>query len=353
MKTAPNDQKDAARYKLVRVPGRFAVLLNARAKAWSGSLHQEVLRYVPSQDLFLTDDFRQAKRTIDKLLCSDYEAIFAGGGDGTIMYLLNALEAKISEGAITRESAPILGVLRMGTGNALAHYLGADQIIDDLRALRSGAQLMIHTVNMIEGEEGLFPFAGFGWDADILNDYGEVKSLVRGRAVEPYVTGLGGYGVAIAARTIPRALLSSKAPRVRLTNLDDRAKRINGRGEVIKEYERGEQIYEGPMRACGASSIPYWGFQVRMFPYADAHQDFFQVRCFHGGVAEIVTHLRRFWRGEIREDSVVDVLAREIKVELLDEPLPYQVSGDVSGLEREIIWRVAKHPAHLATPLHS
>ena len=340
------------RYKIARVPGRFAVLLNARAKAWSGALHQDVLRYVPGQDLFLTDDFRQAKRTVDKLLSSDYEAIFAGGGDGTVMYLLNALERLIRQGKLERDRAPIIGVLRMGTGNAIAHYLGAEEIIEDLRALRSGAQLMIHAVNMIEGEEGLFPFAGVGWDADILNDYGEVKALVRGRALEPYVTGLGGYGAAIAMRTIPRALTLQKPARVRLVNLGERALRINYLGEVLQELGQGDVLYEGPMRICGAASIPYWGFQVRMFPQADARQDLFQVRCFHGGVAEIVFHLRRFWRGEIQESSIVDLLVQQVRVELLDEPLPYQVSGDISGIERQIIWRLAPHPVKLATPLH-
>lgn len=343
----------STRYKLMRVPGRFAVLLNARAKAWSGSLHEEVLRYVPSQDLFLTDDFRQARRTIDKLLSSDYAVIFAGGGDGTIMYLLNALESRIRDGRLTREKAPLIGVLRMGTGNALAHYLGSNHIIEDLRALRSGAQLMIHSVNMIEGAEGLFPFAGFGWDADILNDYGEVKSLVHGRALESYVTGLGGYGVAIATRTIPRALLNSKAPRVRITNRGDLALAVNAEGDTVREYHADELVYEGPMRACGASSIPYWGFQVRMFPHADARADMFQARCFFGGVADVVFHLRRFWRGEIKEGTTIDVLAKRLEVELLDAPQPYQVSGDVTGLERQITWSIADHHVQLATPLHT
>lgn len=322
---AQSQSKDdrVGRYRIIRVPGKVAVLLNARAKGWTGTIHHDVQRYVSSKDLFLTENFHQAKHTVERLLYSDYEAIFAGGGDGTIMYLINMLEAAIRAGKIAREDAPLLGVLRLGTGNALATYLSTSNIIDDLRAIKSGAQLTVHAVNMLEGQdETLFPFAGIGWDADILNDYDNVKDAVRDTAAEQYITGLGGYGAAITLRTIPRAI-TQQPVRVRLTNKGDRAIRINYQGEVSQEYAKGELMYEGRARICGAASIPYWGFQVRMFPHADRYPDLFQCRCYHGGVAEIVTHLRRFWRGRVNEASIHDFLAKEVHVELLDSPVPY------------------------------
>lgn len=334
-----------------RAPGRIAVLLNARAKGWTGTIHQDVLRYVSGQDLFLTDDFHQAKRSVDKLLSSAPDVIFAGGGDGTIMYLLNEIEARVRDGLIARDEVPIVGVLRLGTGNALANYLKANDIISDLRALREGAQLNVHEVAMLQSAEGtLFPFAGFGWDADILNDYDLVKDAVRNTAVENYVTGLGGYGAAVAMRTIPRAV--RQAPmRVRLTNTGERSFRINFKGDILQEFAPGEVIYEGMSRICGAASMPYWGFQIRMFPHADRFDGFFQCRCFHGGVPELVTRLRRFWRGQLKEESMQDLLCQSLHVELLSEPAPYQVSGDVAGIEREVRWAIAPHPVRLATPL--
>lgn len=350
-KHAPANQQEVGRYRIVRVPGKVAVLLNARAKGWTGSIHHDVQRYVSSKDLFLTDNFHQAKRTVERLIQSDYDAIFAGGGDGTIMYLLNVLEQAIREGKIEREDAPLVGVLRLGTGNALATYLSTSNIIDDLRAIKSGAQLTVHRVNMLQGNDGvLFPFAGIGWDADILNDYDNVKDAVRDTAVEQYVTGLGGYGAAITLKTIPRAV-AQKPVRVRMTNRGERALRINYQGDVLEEFKPGDVMYEGRARICGAASIPYWGFQVRMFPHADRYPDLFQCRCYHGGVAEIVTHLRRFWRGHVNEGSIHDFLAQDVHLELLDGPVPYQISGDVAGVERDIEWKLNPHPVLLATPL--
>lgn len=338
------------RARVVRTPARCAVLLNARAKGWSGTIHEAVQRYVSPQDLFLTDTFHQARRTIDRLLASDYDAIFAGGGDGTIVYLINEVEERIRQGKIAREDAPHIGVLRLGTGNALATYLGADDIIADLRALRAGAQLSLHDVNMIEGAEGLFPFAGVGWDADILNDYDVVKELARSTQFEHYITGLGGYAAAIASRSIPR-IIGQPPLQVTITNLGERALQINYQGDVLREFARGEIIYQGPARICSCASVPFWGFQVRMFPNADRLPDFVQMRCYFGTVPYVLTHLRDFWRGKLPESYIFDCLIQHVHVEIDGEPVPYQVSGDAAGVEREVEWKIAPHPAQLAIPL--
>lgn len=345
--------QETTRYQVERTPARYAVMLNARAKGWSGSLHHAVQRFVSPKDLFLTDDFRQAQRTVDRILSARYDAVFAGGGDGTLMYLINAFEERARQGAIAREELPTIGVLRLGTGNALASYLGADHVLRDLRALRSGAPLTVHTVHMVEGggHEGVFPFAGFGWDADILNDYDLVKEMVRDTSLEATIAGPLGYGAAIVTRSIPRAVV--KPPlRVRITNLSERAMQINYEGEVLREFAADEVVFEGDVKICGASSVPFWGFNVRMFPRATARPGFFQLRAFHGPLSEVVFRLRDLWRGRFPESSMFDMHASHVRVEILGEPTPYQVSGDVAGLEREIEWKIAPYPAKLAVPLH-
>lgn len=337
---------------VVRSLGRYAVLLNARAKGWSGSVHHSVQRFVTAQDLFLTDSFRQARQTLDRLLASSYDVIFTAGGDGTVMYLVNEIEQRVRRGTLKRGDAPCIGVLRLGTGNAIASYLGCDDMLSDLRALQSGAPLTVHDVHMIEDSgDDLFPFAGIGWDADILNDYDVFKTLVRDTVFEPYIAGLGGYGVAITTRTLPRAI-GQKPIHVTMRNLGEGAKRIDYEGNVLREYDVGEILYDGPSRICGASSIPYWGFQVRMFPQADASPDHFQLRCYHGTVCELLTHLRDFWRGRMRETSMHDFLVQKVRVEIQGDPVPYQISGDASGVERSITWALAKHPIKLAVALH-
>jgi diacylglycerol kinase family enzyme len=348
MKSSPIS---SSRVRVIRMPGRFAVLLNARAKGWTGKLHHDIQRFVSAQDLYLTDDFRQAERTVDKLLAANYDAIFTGGGDGTICYLMSAIDERIQSGAVRREDAPPVGVLRMGTGNAIATFVGAGAPAEDLRALKAGAPLIVHDVDMLEGPEGLFPFAGIGWDAEVLNDYEWLKDAVRDTAVENYATGMGGYWMSMLSRTIPKAM-RQKPVDVTITNTADVAFGLDYSGRVIREYERGEVLYAGEVTTCAPSTIPYWGFKIRMFPHASKRAGFANLRCFDGTVPWILSHLPRYWKGDFRPEDMVDFLIKRVSVEIHGRPIPYQVAGDGVGYERELDWKVADHPVRLAVPMH-
>ncbi len=338
------------RVRVLRTPGRYAVLLNARAKGWTGKLHHDIQRFVSSQDLFLTDDFRQAERTVDKLLSANYDAIFTGGGDGTICYLISAIEQRIRDGRVAREDAPPVGVLRMGTGNAIATFVGAGPVTDDLRALRAGAPLIVHEVDMLRGPEGLYPFAGVGWDAEVLNDYEWFKDLVRDTAVENYATGLGGYWASLMMRTIPKAMRQEPV-HVIVTNTADKAIRLDQAGNVIKEYADGEVLFEGDIHVCAAATIPYWGFKLRIFPQATRQPGFAQLRCFNGSVPWVLSHLPRFWKGEFRAQDIEDFLIQKVRLDVRGRSMPYQVAGDGAGYERSIEWAVNAHPVRLAVPM--
>lgn len=332
-------------------PKRFAVLLNARAKRWTGELHQAVSRWVPSRDLFLTDDFRQAEKTVDRILLSkDYDVIFTGGGDGTIVYLIRAIEERIRAGKIARADAPPVGVLRLGTGNALATFLECRDPVEDLRAISGGSPLVVYSVDMIESDEGYYPFVGFGWDAQVLNDYDSFKESVRETAWENYATGLAGYAASIVTRSIPSSV--GRRPRsIRITSCGAHAARLDRDGEVVDEYLEGDVLYEGPVQVFGASTIPYWGFKIRMFPFCTRLPGHFQLRCYFGSMAGVLTHLPRFWQGRFGDEEIVDFLAQDVKVEVLQGAMPYHVAGDPSGWEREVRWAAAPFPAQLAVPL--
>lgn len=337
--------------KVVDSPERYAVLLNALAKGWTGDLHQEVQRLVPSKDLYLTDDFRQAEHTVETLLNRDYDIVFTGGGDGTIMFLVNAIERRIRSGKITREEAPPVGILRMGSGNAIATYLGTESATAKLRALRAGAPVAIHSLNMLEGPSGMFPFAGIGWDADVLSDYEAFKTAVRDTAVEPYATGLTGYVASIVTRTIPRVLRSDPMD-VRVTNQGEHAVKIDQAGEVLEEYGAGDVLYDGTIRTCAAAAVSYWGYRIRMFPYATLDWGYSMLRCFNGSPQDILGHLPSFWRGRFQEGVCVDFLFQDIRIETDGQSVPYQTTGEAAGRERVFEWSVTDEPIRLAVPLH-
>ena len=336
---------------VVESAGRYAVLLNALAKGWSGELHHEIQRLVPSQDLYLTDDFRQAEHTVETLLNRDYDILFTGGGDGTIMFLVNAIEERIRAGELTREEAPPVGILRMGSGNAIATYLGTESATAKLRALRAGAPVAIHSLRMLEGARGMFPFAGIGWDADVLNDYEAFKDAVRETAIEPYATGLSGYVAAIATRTLPRVFHSDPVD-VRVTNEGEHALKIDQEGDILEEYGTGDVLYDGSVTTCAAAAVTYWGYRIRMFPYATLRPRFSMLRCFNGTPGTILGHLPSFWRGRFPDGACVDFLFNDIRIETDGKAISYQTTGEAAGYERVLEWSVTDHPVKLAVPLH-
>lgn len=331
-------------------PERYAVLLNARAKGWTGDVHEAVQRFVPSRDLFLTDDFNQARTTVQRVLESGYDAVFTGGGDGTVIYLINAIEEAIQAGKVRREDAPPVGVLRLGTGNAIASYVGAGPIIEDLSLLHAGAPLKVRRINLVEDGTHRFPFAGFGWDADIVNDYDQFKASVRGSSIENFATGLGGYALAIGTKTIPKALVRGGRNAV-FTNLGDVAYAIDAYGHVQAEYGPGEVLYRGPIKITSPASIPFWGFKIRMFPYCNLKSGFFELRSYKGSIPRLLTNLPAFWRGEVAPHLLGDWLVKKVQVEIEDGTMSYQVSGDAAGYRDQVIWSLAEEGAYLAVPL--
>lgn len=340
------------RTEVLGKPTRFAVLLNARAKRWTGELHEAVSRWVPAKDLFLTEDFHQARHTVDRLLSqNDYDVIFTGGGDGTIVYLVNEVEKRIADGRLTRATAPPIGVLRMGTGNALATYLERGQILDDLRALAGGAQVMLYHTPMITTKQGIVPFAGFGWDATILNDYDAFKASVRETALENVATGLRGYTASILTRSIPGAIVNTRKT-ARITTHAPAVRIHPKTGEVLDEYLAGDVIYEGVVDELAASTIAYWGFKVRMFPYCTLQPGMFEVRAYHGGLGKIIRSVpHRFWKGDFDEHELGNFLASDLECEILDGKMAYHVAGDPEGPQNHVRWTLTPQPIPLAVPV--
>lgn len=340
--------EDAVR--VIAAPDRYAVLLNARARGWTGEVHEAVQRFVPNRDLFLTDDFRQAEQTVERVIDAEYPAIFTGGGDGTVVYLINAIEEQIRSGRVARDEAPLVGVLRLGTGNAIATYLGSGPIIEDLETLHAGAPLVIRKINLITDGDDRFPFAGFGWDADILNDYDDFKTSVKDTALEQIATGLGGYAVSIATKTLPRAIRKSSYLAT-FTNLGPEALELDEHGQIIRTCGPDEVLYRGPIKITSPASIPYWGFKVRMFPYCNLRPGFFELRYYSGSIPRVLSNLPGFWRGRLSPSKLGDWLVSKVHVEIEDGPMSYQVAGDAAGFRDDVVWSLDEYGAELAVPL--
>jgi len=196
-------------------------------------------------------------------------------------------------------------------------------------------------LKLLEVEGTLTPLAGLGIDAIALRDYNATKAaLARSPFTRPLSAGAVAYLVAVVGRTMPTYLLRPH-PRVRIVNEGETVFRLGPEGRPVAEIEPGQVIYDGPSRMVAMSTIPYWGFGARIFPFADPHGDSFNLRCVNIGSVAVAGNLRSIWKGSYRSAKVTDFSVRSVTIEL-DRPRPLEIAGDSVGMRERV--NVALHP---------
>src|SRR5688572_26131848 len=116
MNTAPVPLLDAA------PPRRVAIVLNRNARGVTDQQIRRVCSLHPASDVYVSTSLEESSRIARLILERGYDLALLGGGDGTFVRCLGDLEI---EARRLRRPLPGLGVLRLGTGNALGNYLGA------------------------------------------------------------------------------------------------------------------------------------------------------------------------------------------------------------------------------------
>ena len=98
-------------------------------------------------------------------------------------------------------------------------------------------------------------------------------------------------------RAVPHHLVKPEI-HVRIVNEGGPAIRLGQEGRPIgAPIEPGEVIYAGPARLLAFSTIPYWGWGARIFPYAEERDDRFNLRVVNFGSIAAVANVRDIWRG--------------------------------------------------------
>ena len=311
--------------------GSFAVLVNPNARGVTRGMLQRLRALVPAEDLYCSHTIHQSEFLVRRMLARGYRAIFACGGDGTISHLLNLLHAAVPAEA----SMPLVGILRLGTGNGVADALGYQGMRETLSALITHGEVDLKPLTLIESEGTLCPFGGCGYDAAVLSDYVAIKERVGKTPLAKALTGLSGYLIAGCFKTVPR-LLTAAPPNVRVYNDGDVAYSIGATGDARRAFARGALLYEGPAMMVSAGAVPYIGYKLKMFPAAQRREGFFQLRVAQMSSLQALTRLPRIWRGQVdTRDGIHDFHATSVHVEC-DRAVPFQTSGDAQG-QRETL----------------
>jgi YegS/Rv2252/BmrU family lipid kinase len=215
------------------------------------------------------------------------DLVVAVGGDGTLREVL---------GGLVDPEVPV-GVLPMGTANALAAELGLPRDVDRaLEVLARGrtTRLDVATVN----DSLSFLVTGVGFDARTVRE-------VEARRDGP-ITKLA-YGPAVL-----RALRGYRPPSLSV-EIDGRAR--SERFGLVLASNIGH--YGGFLRLASGSRLDDGRFDVYLFPEA--------------GAAGLAAHALRGMLGRLVGRSCEMVPARRLRV-TSDDPVPFQVDGDYGGV---------------------
>jgi diacylglycerol kinase family enzyme len=325
-------------------PEHTAVLLNANAKQVSTRVRDALSGMVPAESLFFSRDRDDAHRIADAVVSRGFGTVFTGGGDGTFVSWVNHI---LDRAETASAPTPRFGVLALGTGNAVAEMVGAGRPMDDLRRHLSGEILPGRRLDLITCEGRRTPFAGVGIDAAALNDYNWLRTRL-GRRAGRLTSGLRGYGLAIALRTAPRQLLQRAPAYCEILNTGNAAWRLDAAGERVgRAIAPGELLYAGPCMMAAGSTVPYYGFKLRAFPFAGRRAGMLQVRvATRIPVPALVLHAREIFSGDFQHPGLLDFEADQVEMSF-DRPVPFQVGGDAEGHRDRVTLGIATRSVEL------
>jgi diacylglycerol kinase family enzyme len=312
-----------------------AALFNGRAQHVTPAVVKAFKAALPAALVLVSDDLSQARRHVQRMISERVGAVFCGGGDGAASWAVNLFRAQT-------QWLPVFGLLRLGTGNAWAGSHGARRYAETVRALRHfPRELPVRHQLMIEVEETLCPFAGVGWDAQVLNDYQRQRDRLWGSAAARWLhSGVGGYVYSVGRCALPSIWRGSDPMPTRM--LLDRSfglgYRMGDDGTV--QPVASARLYEGPMGVAMMSTIPQHNFGIRAFPSAAAVPGQVNVRILHPSLVVAAKSLIQRWRGTPRVEGLVDLFASTVRLSF-SRPMPFQIAGDPAGEREQIDLAVA------------
>ena len=114
----------AVRYRTAA--DRVAVVVNGRAKQVTEELVETLDQIVQSGDLFVSRSLDEGKDIARIIVERGYPTVLTGGGDGTFVQMVSWVVRSAEE---LGKPFPRFGLLKLGTGNALAWVLAKQPAI--------------------------------------------------------------------------------------------------------------------------------------------------------------------------------------------------------------------------------
>jgi diacylglycerol kinase family enzyme len=321
-------------------PVDVAVLVNLRSRRGSRTVAEHARAELPFARVLASRSLADTEGFIREIQRSTPDLLLSAGGDGTAVGLINALRPMGELGSL-----PTIGLLPLGTGNGWANATRAPKWREGLARIgtlaRQRAAISTRRFDLVEVCGRIAPFAGTGWDAELIDDFHAQKT---GFGVLPQKArnGVAGYLQGLFTRTFPRHLFTRERLEVELVNTGEDAFTIDeqGRPVPLPGGENGRVLYRGPVGVCGAATSPEWGFGFKAYPFAKAMPRRMSVRVYSAGAVEAIAHTRDLWRGAHPLPKMHTWMLTQCKM-TFSRPVPFQIGGDRHGHVSEVEYRIA------------
>jgi diacylglycerol kinase family enzyme len=329
------------------VIGDVAVLLNAHAYKVNPGVRRALTSVLPDEHLYFSRDSSDAVEIAEEVVTRRYRTVFTGGGDGTFVAWVNRILESSERRAIR---PPRFGVLALGTGNAVAEMVGAEprRHLQDLARYVRGEVDGVRRLDLLTCDGRRTPFAGVGVDAAILHDYNWIRGQLEDTPLRRLGEGMPGYGLAAALRSVPRLLAERRTAFCEVINTGRSAWRLDQSGRRIgRPVGHGELLYAGPCMLAAASTVPYYGLGLRLFPFAEQAPGMMQVRIATSiHIHTLLLNLGNIWSGQFSHPGLLDFHADRVSLRF-ERPMPLQIGGDAEGWREEVSFGMAANPVEI------
>ncbi|KAL3930085.1 MAG: hypothetical protein SGBAC_011919 [Bacillariaceae sp.] len=387
-------------------PKGIAILLNSNARGVTPRMVKAIQNQASQYEhmrVYATSTYEEAQQAVAELMADPPQLVVPIGGDGTLTTMIQLCYD-------SNTPLPFIGYLPMGTGNALGTVIGCNprkrfrrrkrlQAIQDvLQQLFHIAQsmeeqqdagdiwhedvdivdvpLMHVTTTAADKEGGLAVkqqvycfFAGIGFDSLMLQDYKELQDWSsKSKFWKDKFVSVWGYTVALFTRTLPKCISHSS----HLVSLEVKTKEPalwvdHRRGDVVRnirlhnnndddddeEESGGTLLYSGQAGIVAASTTPFYGGNLKLFPFARLSENGCQVRIGRIHPLMGVFNIPQIFSGAYRNSEMgcLDFIGTQFSVDIHDDGHPVQHSGESMGLAQKVELEVLKEPVRFVTLL--
>jgi diacylglycerol kinase family enzyme len=383
---------------------KVSVLVNMNARSVTEATVTLAQQVFGNADVYVTRTEADAEAAAPFLVQSDL--VVPIGGDGTLTYCLNLMKQALEQQQQEEEEGPNqkyvsrqqqllpdIAYIPLGTGNAVGSVAGCVrhqsrrqsklratmQLIQQAAALNNGddaytiLELPILEVQMTtqtnQTASTLCFFCGAGFDSLMLNDFRILQQWSRRRIpglVRQWLGSVAGYCVALVTRTLPAAAwrqrhqvyvkitsVSSAAAAIAANNTTNSVLWLDHRRGDVAQRIIGDLVYEGQAGIVAASTVPYYGGRLRLFPFARVNTDRMHLRIGRIHPLTGFFNIPGIFAGSFRDMSerfgVLDFLGTDFNVQLRgieigEESYPFQHSGESVGEITSFRLKVADQP---------